>query len=231
MAKLGIAIPWRSQPSRVAAFEYVCKRYRALFPEAKLYFGDMPGEKWNMSGSRNIAVDAAINDGCEVILVSDADVEPEKYSIEKAITNTLAEGVIFLPYTETYFLTAEVSESWITGEMPLIEAVRVSQVYRNQIAGAYVITPAIFKKLNGWDERFVGWGFEDLAFLDAHETLIGPVKRAHGVLISLFHQDRDKSNVDSNETRYADYKSIKNNKPLMANLVRDNRVNDRHNVS
>lgn len=226
MAKLGIAMPWRSQPTRVLAFEYVCNRYGELFPEAKIYFGDMPGDKWNISGSRNIAINAAIDDDCDVILVSDADIQPEKFSIEKAIQVTIAEKVVSLPYTETYFLNEELSSEWIAGKLSLPEAVRKSQVYRNQVAGAYVITPDIFKTMNGWDERFLGWGFEDLAFVDAHETLIGPLRKISGTLISLFHKDRDKSDADLNESRYADYKNAKGSVALMKDLVKDNRRHD-----
>lgn len=208
--KLGIVIPWREQPSRLYSFDAVVARYSQMFPDAKIYLADKKGERWNASGSRNLGCEMAIAGGCDVMLVSDADVYLEPYAIDESLKQVTERELVSIPYTEAIFIGKDDSLSIIRGDISDISKLRYgNSTYRHQIGGAYVITPQVFEKLNGWDERFVGWGFEDLAFNTAHERLLGvEMHRSEGFIGFLYHEDRDKELVELNEKLYDEYNSM-----------------------
>jgi hypothetical protein len=81
----------------------------------------------------------------------------------------------------------------------------------------------VFKKLNGWDERFVGWGFEDSAFNVAHGKLLeAEMHRADGFIGFLYHKDRDKELVELNEKLFNEYNSM--TAEQMMEHIKGNRV-------
>jgi predicted glycosyltransferase involved in capsule biosynthesis len=222
--KLGIVIPWRAQPSRIYAFDAVVARYATQFPEAKIYFADKEGERWNMSGSRNLGCEMAIADGCDVMLVSDADIYLDAYVIGHSMKEATERQSVSIPYTKAIYINKDDSLSIIRGDISDISKLRWgNSVDQNQSGGACVITPQVFKKLNGWDERFVGWGFEDSAFRMAHEKLLGAeMHRAEGFIGFLYHKDRDKELVGLNEKLFNEYNSMTTEQ--MMEHIKGNRV-------
>lgn len=222
--KLGIVIPWRAQPSRVYAFDAVVARYANQFPEAKIYFADKEGERWNISGSRNLGCEMAIADGCDVMLVSDADVYLDAYVIEQSMKEATEQELVSIPYTKAVFVNKEDSLSIIRGDISDITKLNDgSTPHRYQVGGACVITPQVFEKLNGWDERFVGWGYEDLAFRTAHERLIGKeMHRSEGFIDFLYHKDRDKELLRLNEKLFDKYNQMTTDQ--MIEHVKGNRL-------
>jgi hypothetical protein len=222
--KLGVVIPWRAQPSRIDAFNAVVARYSQMFPDAKIYLADKEGGRWNISGSRNLGCEMAIADGCDVMLVSDADVYLEPYAINESLKQVAERELVSIPYTEAIFISKDDSLSIIRGEISDISKLKYgNSTHRHQMGGAYVITPEVFNKLNGWDERFVGWGFEDSAFNLAHEGLLGSeMHRAEGFIGFLYHKDRDKELVELNEKLFEDYTRMTADQ--MMEHVKGNRV-------
>lgn len=222
--KIGIAMPWRPQPTRVYAFEATVERYKTLLPDVDFYFGDTGSERWNMSGSRNQACDKAIADGCDVVVVSDADTFVDSYALNKCIEIAYKQDVVTVPYTRLCMLNEEGSNALVAGEIKINDAWHYSAVYHNQVGGIFILSPKTYEILNGWDERFIGWGFEDLAFQESHKTLLEcDFIRVSAVAVTLYHEDRDKGSLESNESLYRNYQSLLNNKTEMARLVEGNR--------
>jgi hypothetical protein len=54
-----------------------------------------------------------------------------------------------------------------------------------------------FRRIKGYDPRFRGWGFEDVAFHDIATTVLGPTTRIDGDLWHLWHPV-DKTNDQKN---------------------------------
>jgi hypothetical protein len=82
-------------------------------------------------------------------------------------------------------------------------------------SGAVAISRACFDEVGGYDERFVGWGYEDLAF--AFEcSKRWPVRRVPGQLVHLWHPpagvrtelQRDVAVTSEQQTNLALYESI-----------------------
>lgn len=66
-----------------------------------------------------------------------------------------------------------------------------------------------FVNVGGYDPAFVGWGYEDLAFDLAFESIVGPTARVPGDLIHIWHQPHETAAEDDpyhlqNMARYYD---------------------------
>ena len=222
--KIGIVIPWRPQPSRLETKKFIVKHYKEMFPDAKIYFADKKGEKWNISGSRNLGCDKAIADGCDVIVVSDADLYVKKDRILDACQTSMTQGIVSNPYGKIVFLDNKDSSLFMADQDGFFEDTKeLLKVYPALYGGVYTITPSTFKELNGWDERFSAWGFEDLAFRDAHRKITGlDFYKTGGLGVWLGHEDRDKSLASVNEKLYNNfYKTLSKNE--LADWIKGNR--------
>lgn len=206
--KLGIVVPWRHQESRAAAFVKTIERLSQQFPDSTIYCSDKPGERFSISGARNKGCLEAIEDGCDTLLVVDADMLLEKDAIERAIEKSKLMVSVCLPYTVLNRMNEELSTSVINDEI-LFEETRghnTGYTVTNQIGGAYVMQSSTFLRLNGWDERFLGWGFEDDAFAAAHSAILGKtLDKVQGYAVTFYHLDRDQANLEDNRQRYYSY--------------------------
>ena len=54
-----------------------------------------------------------------------------------------------------------------------------------------VIPRSVWEITGGFDERFVGWGQEDVAFIQAARLLVGPIERVDGFVWHLWHPKSD----------------------------------------
>jgi hypothetical protein len=223
--KLGIAIPWRPQPSRIYAFNAIVEKYKKDFVDVPIYYGDFPSERWNVSGSRNLATQEAFDAGCDVVLVSDADFFMPPMAIMEGAEKALKRQKMVIPFSNLYFCDEAISKKLIEGDIELNLVGRYLPVYRRQVAGSNILTRQVFETMNGWDERFNGWGYEDVAFVIAHETLIGDVIRINNYAGSLYHDDRDKELVEVNREHAKLYELARGNQTKMRELVAGNRLN------
>jgi predicted glycosyltransferase involved in capsule biosynthesis len=205
--KLGIVVPWRARPTRVKAFGLTVNRLMDQFPNSTVYYADKETKIFNVSGSRNQGCLSAIKDGCDVLLVVDADTLLDKKAIEKAIAVVSKEDYVCMPYTFYNRLSEKVSTSLLKGELSFEQlAVQGENSAWNHPGGAYVMSSSTFLRLNGWDERFVGWGYEDDAFSEAHIKILGRgFVRVDGFALTLHHEHRDQDYIDVNSERYKHY--------------------------
>lgn len=206
--KIGIVIPWRPQPSRMAAKKFVVAHYKKMLPEAKIYFADKKGGRWNISGSRNIGCDMAIADGCDVIVVSDADVYVQKETLIDACKYSFENNLCSLPFHHLGGIDEDEVPKFIKYGVDGKTEYRIKWT-KAQMGGVCVITPKLFKLMNGWDERFTGWGYEDLAFRVAHILITNSeIHRSDAGAFWLGHSDRDKSTEKLNSKLYEFYKTL-----------------------
>jgi predicted glycosyltransferase involved in capsule biosynthesis len=67
----------------------------------------------------------------------------------------------------------------------------------SSVGPCVVIRRDSFLRIKGYDPRFRGWGFEDVAFNDIAQTVLGPTTRVEGDLFHLWHPV-DKTNDTTN---------------------------------
>jgi predicted glycosyltransferase involved in capsule biosynthesis len=178
------------------------------FPDASIYFSDTESERFNLSASRNRGCRFAMKDGCDIMLVLDADVLVEKEAVENSMRVASELGVVSLPYVVFNRINEDLSTSLLNKELSAEEIRRsgVGSPSQSEMGGAYVLTASTFLRLNGWDERFVGWGFEDNAFEADHKVLLDRgFHRSAGHAITFEHLGRDLGDMEENRQRFYGY--------------------------
>lgn len=215
---LTVLIPWRPQPSRVAAFDAVVEWYQKNIPGVDIRTIDSPDDVFNLARCRNLGVQL-VNDVDEVIVINDADTLPQLEPLLAAINAAKTSGLVHLPYSEYRWLGA-------TGTAQYSAGTALSdcsfELVRGACSGVYVTTPATWWSHGGQDERFRGWGFEDAAWYLAHETLLGAVPARHeGHVYALHHEPqlREGPQYDANATLMASYRAAVGDPTSMRGFV------------
>lgn len=217
--KIGLVIPWRSQPSRIPPFESVISWYKTNFPSINIYLADRPGV-WNLSASRNDGVRMAQKDGCDVVIVNDADTIPEYLPVTEAIKDAYGDGYCHTPYTNYVMLTKGGTAQYIKRGTPLSRC--AGRPYADACSGTYIATPDMWFSIGGQDEKFTGWGYEDNAWHRAHEIILGRKSIRHkGNCYAFNHVDQPHSGpqYEANKILWSRYLEI-SDKDEMLKLVR-----------
>lgn len=201
-----IVIPWRPQPSRLAAFDAVVAWYRDALGDVPVLIVDSDDEVFNLARCRNLGV-GRLADPREVVVIGDADTIPERAALLEAIDAARTSGRVHLPYTEYRWLGASGTAEFGAGAA--LEDCS-HEVVRGACSGVYVTTPETWASHGGQDERFRGWGFEDAAWHVAHETLLGEPPRRHvGRVYALHHvaEVREGPHYEANAALMARYRA------------------------
>ena len=219
---LTVVIPWRPQPSRLAAFDEVHAWYTAHLPEAAIVTVDSGDDPFNLARCRNIGVAGARSSddaGGDVVVIGDADTLPQREPLLDAIAAARTSGRVHLPYTEYHWLGRDGTAQFRDGRA--LEECDFELV-RGACSGVYVTTPETWSAHGGQDERFRGWGFEDAAWYVAHETLLGePPRRHEGMVFALHHeaQLREGPQYDANAELMQQYRDAAASREAMHEFV------------
>lgn len=215
---LTVLIPWRPQPTRIAAFDAVADWYRENIGAVDIRTVDSDDDVFNLARCRNLGI-ASVSDPHEVVIINDADTIPQRAALLEAIDAAATSGLVHLPYTEYHWLGSKGTAEYSAGTAP--DDCNFELV-RGACSGVYVTTPATWSAHGGQDERFRGWGFEDAAWYVAHETLLGEAPRRHvGRVYALTHeaQVREGPQYDANAGLMADYRAASSSIGAMRLLV------------
>lgn len=130
-----------------------------------VYTGAPRGDAWSRSQACNAASEAAGD--WEVALVADCDTIPDPESINRAITWVLQTRGGARPHMERWMTTQE-------GALVLAQRgprhlnyskkqkpKHIGQLYRG--GGLLVVHRQAWETVGGYDEEFIGWGYEDTA--------------------------------------------------------------------
>jgi predicted glycosyltransferase involved in capsule biosynthesis len=92
------------------------------------------------------------------------------------------------------------------------------KVMQNTSGGLWVLPVTVFQQINGWDERFIGWGYEDNALLMAYKKIYGEkIRRIKTTVLSFYHHTRDFT-IDSylkNQEKYNHYKAVSSKEEML----------------
>lgn len=194
-------VPWRPEEQsrydsvdidhRDRLWAYCRAWWHAAFPDVEIVEGSSPGGPFNRS--------AAINDAAfgywDVGIVADADVVCDPAQVRQAIALAIETERVVLPYSAFRGLTPHMTARALAGDRAGWDrGVR----YRSDVheSSVVVIPRQVWMAVGGFDERFVGWGQEDVAFIQAARVLTGSIERTPGVVWHLWHPrgvSRDRS--------------------------------------
>lgn len=179
---------------RQAAYAYVTDHVWRSFSEVRVC--DSGQQPFSRGGSFN---QGAERSQADVLVFADADVVPEAEALRKAITHAYVLRVTAYPYREYVRLTQGITLALQTGRFP-VPGRRVTPsdgpspwaeyaewTEANSVGGIFVVRRDRYLAAGGCDPRFVGWGFEDVAWSAVSATLLGDHVREDGSLLHLWH--------------------------------------------
>ncbi len=183
-------IPFRTDNGmREYSFDWNVRRLIHYFPDSEIIIQNSSEEVFSRSEARNKAAVKATHD---YIVPLDADTVWNPESLDQAI-RALEKGSPWVIAYDTYLaMDHDSTNNVLKGTPDLIfneKAYRYEVVQKDTgaVGGFMVLRKDDLFKLGGWDERFVGWGWEDRAFAHAADKVIGPHARIKGAIYHLWH--------------------------------------------
>lgn len=194
-------IPYRAGDDyRERNFKFCLERLRSFEIDGwsfEIVVGEDDGDDaFNRSYSVNKAAKKATG---ENFLIVDAGIIFNK-SLLTELLERIDKFQWWIPHSGMDFLSKEASHRIIS--MPCGDYIQYSapDVLHNILAcsGLNAISRESFWEINGFDEHFVGWGYEDVAFHIACRTLLGPGSRVEENIIHLWHPEAGPAIHDKN---------------------------------
>ena len=200
--KISLLIPFSSKNRvRKKSFNWLLKYWECELPEAEIVVGHSNGKVFCKGRALNKAAAKARG---QVLVILDADAYLEgrviKYCADR-ILEELENHLWYVPYRHLYRLTKKVSKEILRSDpcdplrLPSPPPPRVIDCkhkdhsgYGHRFGAMITIIPRrALDVLGGFDERFKGWGGEDIALLRALDTLYGRHKATVGDVLHLWH--------------------------------------------
>jgi len=210
MAEFSIIVPWRTDKGfRQTVWDWNKERWTTLFPEAEIIEGDSGHVIFSRGASRNRAAERASED---LLVIVDADTAINSSAVEIALSNVKDHGGWVIPYgSDRYYnLTAETTAELLRHDpAEPLEEPRVWEHKLTSWCGVLVMARHAFDQAGRYDERFIGWGYEDNAFRAAMDVR-HPHTREDSFAVHLWHPESerfDQPYIDHNRRLFAQYKT------------------------
>lgn len=213
-----VVIPYGGEcPYRERALEHVRPRYEALWPTR---IASMGGHDFTKSMAIN---EAARESEADVLVLADADCWTD--GIEAAVEVALDGEPWAIPHRKVHRLTEKATEAVLSGAEPTGQPT-VERPYVGVKAGGVVVVRHEVLLDVPWDERFKGWGRQDLSWRAAMTTLYGAKPwRGDAPLFHLWHppaprRTRTQSLSKASEALYARYKAARFDERAIRELLK-----------
>jgi hypothetical protein len=224
-----ILVPRRlDHGSRDATWVWVKDWWQKNLPDLPIYEGHHNGGLFNRSAALNLAAHEAkgsiATQPWDVALVIDADVICDPEQVQEALERAHAEQRIYLAFSRRHNLNERGSLKVMAGEQGSWRRY-IGKTYNDMASSAIAIPRATWDLLEGFDEKFEGWGFEDSAFALAYETLTGStIQKVPGELWHFWHPTapegkRGTPSYTANRERMEAYRAALGNREVTRGLI------------
>lgn len=199
--KISLIIPFSSKNKmRKRVLRWLLEYWKHELPEAEIIIGHSKGKVFCKAEALN---DAVRKSRGKVLVIIDSDAYISGQIIERCADKILedpCDRLWFVPYRHLYRLTKKVTNKILRSdpENPLrvnchpqeheIENAGHRSRYGHRYGAMCMIFPReAYDTLGCFDERFVGWGGEDVSLLRALDTLYGKHKTIRTCIFHLWH--------------------------------------------
>lgn len=195
-----ILLPWRPDNGwRDRLWEYCRKRWEANFPEWEIFEGTCDDGPFNRSQAVNRAAETAGE--WDVALVIDGDTVSEPDAVLRAVAYAFSTGGLGVAHDKRVMMSERATRQVLQGRLPESrwgQRGNSTVTYTDSVSCAVAVSRRTWQMVGGFDERFVGWGFEDTAFEVAVQTLTGtPLRRENSTCYHLWHPISPEAHRDS----------------------------------
>lgn len=175
---------------RDVLFSHVLRWWITNFPGYEICVGRNFDAPFHRGKARDSAYDESTGD---VLIIADADTIPTRDAVDQAVKDVGDNWII--PYGENryYNLTEQRTAKVIEDRMdPIPEPQEEDWDHRvTAWAGCLVLPREAWITVDGYDERFIGWGGEDNAFQLCVDSLWSPHVRLDSYVCHLWHPRGD----------------------------------------
>jgi hypothetical protein len=186
-----ILLPWRSDNGwREKLWQYCRTIWEREFPDWSIHIGPSDDGPFQRSQAVNRA--AAEAGDWDVALIIDGDTVSHPQAVRAAVSHALDSGGLAIAHRSRLMLTKSATQQLLAGKR--VDSGRRQNVSRvwsgsDSVSCAVAVSRGTWDLVGGFDERFVGWGGEDTAFLLACETLTGmPAHFEQAECLHLWHE-------------------------------------------
>lgn len=185
---LSVVVPFNSvEPQRVRIWEWLRRRWAGLPAEVVSAVGDSGIEgDYSHAAGINAAAEQASGD---VLLIVEADIALDPMWVLGAAV-AVAEDPRKWVLAQRYNQLTEAATAKLLRRHPLFSIPDLDCVWTGDgvsWCGGIVLAREAFERVGGYDERFTGWGGDDVSFAMSLETLWGPHSRMEGDAWHLWH--------------------------------------------
>lgn len=168
-----------------------------ILPEWPIIEGHHDVGPFNRSAAINTA--AARAGEWDVAVIIDGDILANPDAVRSAVDIAAATGAMVLAGDERIMLSKQGTRRIIDGYRGNWRVKGIQErVYTDGCSCCVVVSRALWEKAGGFDPLFVGWGFEDIAFRVACETLTGkPMVKLSSEMFHLWHTTSHENNQRS----------------------------------
>jgi glycosyltransferase involved in cell wall biosynthesis len=219
---VSVLIPYKPDGGpRDEAFKWVKDFYKIALPGAEICVGTTNDPLFNRSKAINLAAKQAKGD---VFIIIDGDIIFDPAIIEDSLRHIDNHSYVF-PFKYVKNIAKETTSRLLAANptWPLNEEIlNYDLSTRGRLGKVNIIKRENFEFVGGFDERFQGWGGEDIAFNCAVTTLCGRAKRLKHAVYHLWHPSmnfRKNPNGQKNIKHKRKYQAAKGNKEEMWKLV------------
>lgn len=170
--------------------------WSAAHPEWRIVEGHHEDGPFNRSAAINTA---ALNAGdWDVAVIIDADVIADPEAVRAGVALARKTNQMVLGYDLRIHLNARGTKQVLSGFRgdwtKLGHREREHTAALTPCSSCVIVSRELWERTGGYDERFVGWGWEDVAFRVTCETLTHhEMLKMHGTLFHLWHMRSDEN--------------------------------------
>lgn len=194
MSRTVILVPRRDgQQDRDILWTWVRNWWQEKQPTYEIFEGPHDDGLFNRSAAINRAAAladwqlAAGKGPWDVAIIIDSDVICDPGKVRDAVQIAQETGRMVMPFNVRHDLNAQGSDRVRSGNTGSWTSY-IRKTYNNMVSGVVVVTRQLWNDVGGFDEGFVGWGFEDNAFAAACRTFSGADEiKLPGELWHLYH--------------------------------------------
>lgn len=175
-------------PERERVWGHVKKWWADTLPDVELFEGYHNRGPFNRGAALNAAAANARRSGpFDAALLVDGDVLLDPRQIRAALAVAAVTHSPCLAYTDRHHLSKAGTEQVLLGNGGDWRR-HIKTTYRDSCSSAYAVSSNLFDAVGGFDELFVGWGWEDVAFRCATEVISGvEMSQIAGPIWHLWH--------------------------------------------
>lgn len=224
----------RDQGPRDAIWEYCRARWEALFPDVAVVEGHHDEGLFNRAAAVNRA--AAKAGAWDLAIVIDSDVVLSRSQVQAAIDTARRTGKVTWAHRRWRGIREDMTTRIVADGRDLGTELDRDEIdllveRTNPISWSccFVVPRAVWDDIGGMDERFEGWGFEDLAWQSVVCGLYGH-ERIEGDVVHLWHPRSEERIVPGQPRLTATPEYVTNarlGRRYMVALRRDHGLHDR----